>query len=224
MTHPSEPSDVGPIVGGDLRASDADRDQVIGLLSAAYSEGRLTLDEHEERVAQAQEARTFDDLVPLTRDLVPIGAPLLPAPAPAPAAVPSIRPVGGTSAPITVVGIMGGSTRKGHWRVPSVINVYALMGGATLDMTEAEFETDHVTINAYCCMGGLEIKVPAGVTVNDQTVGIMGGNDVKHTVAGDGPLITLKGVALMGGSEVRGPGKEIERERRRERRRLERGR
>ena len=43
MTQPvPEPTNVGPIAGGSLRASDADRDHVATLLSTAYAEGRLT--------------------------------------------------------------------------------------------------------------------------------------------------------------------------------------
>ena len=47
-----EPLNVGPIAGGSLRASDNDRDQVATVLSTAYAEGRLTKDEHDERLGQ----------------------------------------------------------------------------------------------------------------------------------------------------------------------------
>ena len=56
---------------GHLRAADADRAIVTDLLSAAYAEGRLTREEHDTRLAQAMEAKTFDDLRALTGDLVP---------------------------------------------------------------------------------------------------------------------------------------------------------
>ena len=70
-----EPTNVGPIAGGNLRASDADRDQVATLLSTAYAEGRLTREEHDERVEQLMMAKTFDDLIPITSDLVPAPIP-----------------------------------------------------------------------------------------------------------------------------------------------------
>ena len=64
MTQPvPEPTNVGPIAGGNLRASDADRDQVATLLSTAYAEGRLTREEHDERIDQLMAAKTFDDLI-----------------------------------------------------------------------------------------------------------------------------------------------------------------
>src|SRR6187402_402212 len=70
-----EPNNVGPVAGGNLRASDADRDQVATLLSTAYAEGRLTREEHDERIDQLMAAKTFDDLIPITRDLVVVGTP-----------------------------------------------------------------------------------------------------------------------------------------------------
>ena len=59
---------------GQLRVSDADRDQVAEVLHTAYAEGRISLDEHAERTSAALEAKTFDDLTGLTADLVPTAA------------------------------------------------------------------------------------------------------------------------------------------------------
>ncbi|MGH3179972.1 MAG: DUF1707 SHOCT-like domain-containing protein, partial [Streptosporangiaceae bacterium] len=42
----------------DLRASDTDRDRVLSMLGEAMSDGRLTADEHAERVQRAIAART----------------------------------------------------------------------------------------------------------------------------------------------------------------------
>ncbi|WP_246179134.1 DUF1707 SHOCT-like domain-containing protein [Actinomadura decatromicini] len=54
-----------------LRASDADRDQVIGLLRGAVADGRLDPVEFEERLDAALNARTIDALTSLTTDLIP---------------------------------------------------------------------------------------------------------------------------------------------------------
>jgi hypothetical protein len=70
-----------------LRASHADREQVTGVLKAAFVQGRLTQDELDTRVGQALAARTYADLTALTADLP---AELTPASAHAPA--PSPRP------------------------------------------------------------------------------------------------------------------------------------
>jgi hypothetical protein len=50
-------------------ASDADRDDAARVLNEAFAEGRLTADEHEERVRAAYAARTWRDLARLTADL-----------------------------------------------------------------------------------------------------------------------------------------------------------
>jgi Domain of unknown function (DUF1707)/Domain of unknown function (DUF4190) len=54
---------------GKMRASDADRDRVVEHLSVAYSEGRLSKDEYDDRVANALSGRTYADLDLLMADL-----------------------------------------------------------------------------------------------------------------------------------------------------------
>jgi hypothetical protein len=78
----------------DMRASDADRQQVVERLRGALDEGRLKMDEYLERMGLAYEAVTYGDLVPLYRDLPearPVAKPeaaAAPVPAPAPAPAP----------------------------------------------------------------------------------------------------------------------------------------
>jgi len=52
-----------------IRASDRDRDAVVGTLRDAFAEGRLTLDEFQERTTAAYAGRTWGDLRELTGDL-----------------------------------------------------------------------------------------------------------------------------------------------------------
>ncbi len=52
-----------------IRASDADREAAIERLARSFAQGRLTMDEFEERVAKACEARTVAELNSLIRDL-----------------------------------------------------------------------------------------------------------------------------------------------------------
>lgn len=52
-----------------LRCADADRERVAGVLSEHYAQGRLDLDEYQERTDAVYAAKTFGDLVPVTRDL-----------------------------------------------------------------------------------------------------------------------------------------------------------
>ena len=52
-----------------IRASDRERDNVVDVLRDAYTEGRLTLEEFEERTSAAYASKTWGDLRELTVDL-----------------------------------------------------------------------------------------------------------------------------------------------------------
>jgi hypothetical protein len=52
-----------------LRASNADREQVIAALERHTAAGRLTLDEYSDRVERTLQAATFADLAQVTADL-----------------------------------------------------------------------------------------------------------------------------------------------------------
>jgi hypothetical protein len=54
---------------GHLRASHADREQVVGVLKVAFVQGRLTKDELDLRVGQVLAARTYADLAAVTADI-----------------------------------------------------------------------------------------------------------------------------------------------------------
>jgi hypothetical protein len=69
-----------PSERGRLRAGDADRDQAVEFLNAAFGEGRLSKDEYDERLEKALSARTYADLDLLVGDL----------PAAQPAVVPAV--------------------------------------------------------------------------------------------------------------------------------------
>jgi hypothetical protein len=69
-------------VGRDqMRASDADREQVVERLRTALQEGRLDLGEYDERMQQAYAAKTYADLDGLLTDL-PVTSPPVPAATP----------------------------------------------------------------------------------------------------------------------------------------------
>jgi len=57
-----------------MRASDLDREQVVGRLRGAFEQGRLTLDEYVARMETACQARTYGELVALCADLPAAGA------------------------------------------------------------------------------------------------------------------------------------------------------
>src|SRR5688500_12941466 len=58
-----------------LRVSDEDRHKVAEILREAAGEGRIDLDELDERLGAAYAAKTYADLVPITVDLPIAGVP-----------------------------------------------------------------------------------------------------------------------------------------------------
>jgi hypothetical protein len=69
MAEPGNESAAGARGHDRLRASHADREQVVGVLKAAFVQGRLTKGELESRVGQTLAARTYGELAGLTADL-----------------------------------------------------------------------------------------------------------------------------------------------------------
>jgi uncharacterized protein DUF1707 len=202
---PPEPSDVGPIAGGNLRASDADREKVANVLNAAYAEGRLSREEHDQRLSELMAARTFDDLVPITRDLV-VARPGAAAQQPAPSTTYEVDTRSASEQPGRFIAVFGGTDRRGKWRVRKNNQALALFGGIDLDMRDAIFESPTIEITAISCFGGLDIKVPDGVDVRNEVVGIFGGSDTKDINPMPGsPTLVVKGLALFGGVSVKGP-------------------
>ncbi|MFC4032990.1 DUF1707 and DUF4190 domain-containing protein [Streptomyces polygonati] len=66
-----------------MLAGDADRERVVRVLKDAFAQGRLSLEEYEDRVGHAYEARTYKELDLLTGDIPrprAAGAPDSPAP------------------------------------------------------------------------------------------------------------------------------------------------
>ena len=63
------------VSGPDLRVGDADREAVAAALREHYAQGRLTLDEFNQRIEAAYAATMRSQLSALTRDLPPIMAP-----------------------------------------------------------------------------------------------------------------------------------------------------
>lgn len=193
---------------GHMRAADADRERVAEILREAAAEGRLTLDELDERLTAAYAAKTYAELEPVTRDLPTADdVPAVPGPAkPAPSRAPlDSERYGGEPGLTAAVAILGGATRKGDWVVPRQFTAFAFMGGVEIDMRDARFSEPTVTIHAVTIMGGIEVTVPEDATVRVTGIGVMGGFDhsARHSGAKGGPTIIIDGLALMGGVDIK---------------------
>jgi len=174
------------------RVSDSDRSQAVELLRHHCGEGILTLDEFGDRVTLIYDARTRADLDDVLSDL----------------------PQQETDVPETrrrritrwAVAVMGGHSPKGRIRLADTTNVVAVMGGCELDLRNAEIDGDEVVINCLAIMGGIEIIVPEGISVDFSALPLLGGTECKINadvpIIPGSPRVIVRALAIMGGVEV----------------------
>jgi hypothetical protein len=176
----------------DLRASDTDRERVVTMLAGAFADGRLTPDEHSERMSAALSARTLGELAVLTADLA------------SPAQQP-LRLDGGQA----IAALFNTEERYGRWVVPSVVTCSAVFGEVVIDLREALLQDRHVVLNVYALFGRVRLIVPAGVEVmmnGTEIIGRQRGGTTKWMPAAvDVPVIEVRGYLVMSEVLVRTP-------------------
>ena len=154
----------------DLRASDADRELVITLLTEAAGDGRLTLDEHAERSEQALAARTLGELVKVTADLtLPSGQPIQLYPR------------------RSVTALLARERRQGRWVVPESFPVTAFFGDVVLDFRQAVLQSKRVTIHVTAIAGQVRLIVPPELAVEMGGRSILGVRAVRGRQAAQTP-------------------------------------
>jgi hypothetical protein len=186
-----------------LRISDDDRHRVAEVLREAAAEGRLDLEELDQRLEAAYAAKVYADLVPIVADLP--GSHL-------PAATGHRAPVpagGGTPARRfdSSFAFMGGTTRSGVWEVGAKHTAFAMWGGVDVDLRQARFTEPETVIYANAIWAGIDVIVNAHANVIVEGVGIMGSFDqardkVEAQLGPDSPIVRVKGFALMAGVTV----------------------
>jgi hypothetical protein len=196
-----------------MRASDADRERVAGILRDAYAEGRLSREEYDDRLTAVYQAATYGDFVPVMADLpVPPGTIAIPftsgveVPSQTSTPGPLVRPGVSTDA-VNAVAIFGEVKRHGAWTVPAEFSATCIFGGGELDFTEAVLTSRETILTSVCLFGGLEIVVPEGMVVRNEAVGIFGGVSLPKEIvaAPDTPVLVIRGAAIFGGIDVQRP-------------------
>ncbi|GGQ13655.1 DUF1707 SHOCT-like domain-containing protein [Streptomyces virginiae] len=191
--HPAAPA---PAPAG-LRASDADRDRIAQILGDAVAEGRLTAEEHSERLDTLYAVKTVGELEALVRDL----------PAPAGAHAPSSYTGAAGPAAETIVAVCSSSSRKGRWRPGAHTRAVSVMGDITIDLTQAVFEQQVTEINVTCVLGNVEVLVPENVTLRGYGSGVLGNFEVRGMSRGEtdpqAPVVIVRGFSLLGNIEAR---------------------
>jgi hypothetical protein len=128
--------------------SDSDREGVIARLSTALGEGRLTLEEFEQRVDGVLRARTFGEAQPLVADL------------------PSATPALAKRDVVELRANAGSITRKGRWTVPKRLVVRSTAGSVKLDLRQAVIDHPVVEIELAVQAGSTKIVLPPGATAD----------------------------------------------------------
>ncbi|GAA3375008.1 DUF1707 domain-containing protein [Streptomyces sannanensis] len=181
----------------ELRASDADRDRIADILRDAMAEGRLTAQEHADRIDAVYRARTVGELEPLVRDLPAVRRA---APAPAPL---DEQPVPGVVEKL--IAVFSSTTRRGRWRVGARTHAFSLFGSVEIDLTEALFEQRLTVINATSVFGSVDVRVPENITLRGNGTGVFGSVEVRALEAADpeAPVVVVNGYAVFGSVEAR---------------------
>lgn len=220
--------------------SNSEREAAVERLRTHYVRDDIDVDEYERLLDVAWATESRADLVELFNRL-----PTLPESERPPAETdPETRYAPALASPGEQrdrgwqVAIMSGSERTGSWVPPRKLHTLALMGGAGLDFREARLGPGVTEVTILAVMGGVDVIVPPGVTVETHGLGVMGGFDgysqTVHRNDPSAPILRVRGLAVMGGIHVQMmlPGetprdarrrRKEERRERQERRRLERG-
>lgn len=191
----------------DLRCSDADRQLVTDVLNTAYAEGRITIDEHDERVDQAHAARTFRELNALTTDL--IAGPAINPPEVRPGQGLVSRPTPGVPAPDEFTGgsaILSSIKPTLPLKFPEDVTVTSVLGEVKLDLVGATFAASTVRLRLQVCLADVRIRVPEGVVVVDKLTHTLSESKIRGVVSSPSDVtVILEGWSALCEVNVLGP-------------------
>lgn len=198
---PQDPNEISR-----LRISDAERDRAASFLGDALAEGRITAQEHSERLDAILAARTHADIVPVVSDLPGASTALTP-PAGAPASPSQAGPLQRSGRTTRMIAVLSGITKRGAWQVPPDLEAVTVLGSADLDLRDALLPGREIRIRAICVLGGVDIVVPPEMRVVDDGWALMGGRetppDSPESQHPNAPVLRISGVSLLGGLSVR---------------------
>lgn len=192
----------------DLRCSDSDRQLVTDVLNTAYAEGRITIDEHDERVDKAHAAKTFRELNALTTDLIAGPAVNPPGSRPGQSLTPR-APQPGAPAPVEFTGgsgIMSSIKPTLPIRFPEEVTVTSVLGEVKLDLVGATFAASTVRLRVQACLADVRVRVPEGVNVIDNITHSLSESKLRGLVPETGSItVVLEGWSVLSEVQVLGP-------------------
>jgi hypothetical protein len=174
-----------------LRASDADREAVSERLRIAAGEGRIDLEELDDRLDRTYKAKTYADLNQLIADL--------------PSATGALA---AGEEPLVMKTRSGSFQQVGQWIVPRHITAECAWGNIKIDFTQATCRHQEVLLHATCGAGNIVVIVPRGWHVLiDRVTNGMGNVTNKATdppVSGL-PVLRVTGHVGMGNIRLKHP-------------------
>lgn len=194
MTDSSRAPAPRPRRKADLRASHADREAVAEQLREAAGDGRIDLEELEERLDRAFQAKTYGELEPLTADLPSSNQPL-------PSKLTEQKPL------VLKTGA-GDIVQGGPWVVPARIDATSRLGDIKIDFSRAECRHHEVVLAVRAGLGNVTVIVPHGWSVRTHRLKVSVGtlrNRATDPPSPDSPTIELIGRASVGDVRIRYP-------------------
>jgi hypothetical protein len=172
----------------DQRATDQDRDAAATVVQEAHGDGRLDVEELDERLTRIYSSKTQLELRGVTADLVATAH--------------------GSDASILRIRAKHSSQhRRGQWRVPPHIVATAEHSSVKLDFTEAGVRLAEVLVEAAAKHGSVVLVVPEGWSVDIDEVTTEHGTAQNKAVAPrpGGTRLRVTGLAKHGSIVVRHP-------------------
>jgi hypothetical protein len=185
------------VPGGHLRATHDDRNRVVEMLRVAAGDGRLTLEELDERVGAALTAPTYGELAALVSDL--------PAASGAPTGAPAVRPKDEVR-----IDCNSASTRRdGPWMVPRRMEVQVTAGSVTLDFTEAVIWWPSLQLDVEVRAGSLKLVTKPGIVVSTDDLAVQAASVKVRAPWGPGVPVSFRidvaGTVASGSFKARPP-------------------
>jgi hypothetical protein len=203
----------------DSRRLPALRDQALDLITEAFANGSLSLEEYEQKAEQIQKANLPAEIAGQIEGLPQPEPRRMESPAaraearlsrasrPMPEGLERIPTEDKSGSPEFSLCIMGDRKLRGEWLNSDQATSFTLMGSITLDLRGTTLPPGRLKIDAMAIMGEIQIIVPEGLPVKMSAFPFMGEATVKGSVeqriVPGMPWVDVSGIALMGSIVVK---------------------